>query len=113
MTRGPPRPCGSATALLWQLRNFCEPARQETPLGVAVRELERAPVGVAGLVAPVETAEQVGAGGVEEVVALERELVHQLQSTLRPARHRDGDRAIQLHDGRRRVTEELRVERRD
>jgi hypothetical protein len=65
------------------------------------------------LVAAVETAEELAARGVVEVVAVERQPFHQLKAALGPFGHRHGDGPVQLHDGRRCVTLELGVEEGD
>src|SRR6201999_3459145 len=76
---------------------------EELPLDVALGEGERGAVGGGGLAAAVEPAQQVGACGVEEVVAVELgELVHQLEA--RGGAVALGDRygPVQRRDRRRR-----------
>src|SRR5579864_487914 len=85
-------------------------ALEEGALALVRRQLERAAVRVGGVVALAEPAQEVGARGVEEVVALERQPVEQREAGARAVRHRDGDRAVQLDDRRRVRTRELAVE---
>jgi hypothetical protein len=51
------------------------------------------------LLCAVETTEQVGARGVEVLVAVEPHAVDQRKPGLRPFGLGDGDRSVQLHDG--------------
>src|SRR5919201_6830142 len=71
----------------------------------------------AGLVETAELGEEVAAHARQEVVALEQRLrgqrIDELEARRRPERHRQRDRPIQLHDGRRRNLGEGIVERRD
>src|SRR5438067_767594 len=71
----------------------------------------------ARLVETAEPGEEVAAHARQEVVALERRLrgqrIDELEARRRPERHRERDRPIQLHDGRRRNLGERIVERRD
>src|SRR6476469_6630218 len=67
-----------------------------------------------GGVAPVEPAQEIGPRRVERHVAVEPlDAVDQLEAVLRPVRHRDRGRSVQLDDGRRREAQELAVERND
>ena len=65
-----------------------EPALEEAPLGVRVHELERALVGGAGLVGALEPAQQLGAGRVQVVVAVELEPLDERERRLDVARPR-------------------------
>ena len=59
-----------------------------------------AAVGLRGLVGPVQAAQQVGAGRVQQVVAVEEAALQagdQLEAALRSLRHRHRDGAVQLH----------------
>jgi hypothetical protein len=71
----------------------------------------------ARLVEAAELGEEVAAHARQQVVALERRLrgqrVDELEAGRRAERHRDRDRAVQLHDRRRRELGERVVERRD
>ena len=62
--------------------------------------------------AAAEPAQQVGADGVEEVVAVEVELVDERERGLRPVDLGDRDGAVERDDRARREREELVVERR-
>src|SRR5215470_7103412 len=77
-----------------------EPALEEATLVVRVRELERTRVLGARLVGAVEAAEQVGACGVEVLVSVEVEPVDEGEADGGTIHLRDGDRSVQLHDGR-------------
>src|SRR4029453_7715774 len=63
-----------------------QPPLQEPPLGVRVNELERPVVGGAGLFDPIEPAQQLRAGRVEVVVALELEALDQVEGGFGVAR---------------------------
>jgi len=61
-----------------------------------------------------EPAQQVGSGGVKEVVVVEAlDRVGECEPFRRPVSHRDRDGAIQLDDRRRREVEQPAVEKRD
>ena len=77
-----------------------EPPLQQPPLGVVVDELQRPPVGVAGIVLPAQAAQQLAAGGVEVAVVVELQPVDDRQRRLRPVGLGNGDRAVQLDDRR-------------
>ena len=76
-------------------------------------EPQRAVVGRAGLVDPIEPAQQLRASGVQVVVVLELEALRQREGGLDVARFRDGDRVVQLDDRRAGAAGELAVQGRD
>src|SRR6266511_5299200 len=98
----------SASAL-----ELCPPALEKEPLGVRVYEVERAVVGRAGVVDSVEPAQQLCAGRVEIVVAVELEALDQGERGLDLAGFGDGDGPVQLDDRRAGEAGELAVQRRD
>ena len=69
-------------------------------LGVRVDELERARVGCPGVVDAVEPAQQLGAGGVQVVVAVELEAVDERERGLDVAGLGERRRVVQLDDRR-------------
>jgi hypothetical protein len=85
---------------------------QEHPLGVRGDELERVLVGGAGLLDALQAAENLCAGRVQIVVAIEREPVDERQRSLRLARLRERRRVVELDDRRARLAGQLAVERR-
>src|SRR3982751_1325579 len=67
----------SAVAMTSVLRDFGEAAREEAPLGLRLRERERAAIRSGRLVDPLQAAEQIRARSVVEVVFIERQVVHE------------------------------------
>src|SRR6266498_1329364 len=92
-------------------------AREEGALDRVGGQGQGAAVGGGRLGDAAEAAQQVGAGGVEEVVAVQRagggELLDPGEALLRAVGHGDRDRAVQLHDGRGGHAAQGVVERQD
>src|SRR5262249_60458829 len=74
--------------------HFGDATAQEALLRLGGRERERALVGAAGLVAPAQPPEEVGARGVEVLVAVEVEDVDEREARGRPFCFGDRDRAL-------------------
>ena len=85
---GGTRGCGRCSPPYLGWLELGEPPFEEAPLGVGVRELERAVVGDPRLVAPIEAAQQLGAGRVQVVVAVELEPVDDREAGARARRPR-------------------------
>src|SRR5258708_20174699 len=73
---------------------------QEAPLRIGADELERSPIGTTGLLGAAQPAQQVGAGGMEIVVAVEIEPLDRAQPRLGSPRLGNRHSAIAGADGR-------------
>src|SRR3954467_6788300 len=86
-------------------RQLAQAPLEEAALGLLAGEGEGARVGGAGVRGPSQAAEEVGAGGVREVVvgqlAAREEDVDERQAGGRAVAHGHGGGAVQLHHGRR------------
>src|SRR4051794_5043651 len=103
----------SAAAMTRVLRDFGEPAREEAPLGLRLRKRKRATVRSGGLVDALQPAQEIRPCSVIQVVFVERQVVHECETALRPFGHRDRDGSIQLDDRGSRLLCKAAVERRD
>ena len=90
-----------------------EPPLQKPPLGVVDDELQRAGVGGTRIRVATDAAQQLGARGVEVVVAVEVELDRSDPAHVRVAGLRNRDRAVERDDGRAGQSRQRSVERRD
>src|SRR4051794_24828635 len=75
-----------------------QPLLEEAPLGLVVHQLEGAAVRQARLVDATEPPQQLRARGMQVVVAVELEPVHQVQGGLHVARLGHRRRLVELHD---------------
>src|SRR5690348_7322403 len=94
-------------------KHLSEPCGQETLLGTRGGERERPLVGDTRLRVAAEPPEQRGACGVEVAVPVEVERVEDREAGLRPRGLGNGDRAVEINDGRWRDTGERLVEQHD
>ena len=83
---------------------------EEVPLGVGRRQGGGAFVGGRGLAVAAQPPEQIGSGGVEGVVAVQVQLVHQRERGGRAVDLADGDGAVEGDDRGRGDREQLVVE---
>src|SRR5438477_737611 len=92
-----------------------EPSLEDPPLGLVGDERKGARVGGARRLRASEAPEQVAAGGVEEVFAVELPAggngVEPRQTRLRAVTHGDGDGVVQVDDGGAGYAAEELVER--
>src|SRR4051794_28527484 len=77
-----------------------EPSFQEPSFGALFRQLERARVLARGLVGAVEAAQEIGPCRVEVAVPVERQRIDEPKALRGACDLGDGDRAVQLDDGR-------------
>ena len=86
-----------AGSLTYRASHTRQTAFEEGELGFVGRQLDGAFVRPCGLLVAAEAAEEIGAGGMEEVHLVERrlELVDQRKTGLRAFGHRDGDGAVE------------------
>src|SRR4051794_3325495 len=103
----------SAAAMTGVLRDFGEPAREEAPLGLRLRQRKRATVCGGRLVDALQAAQEIRACSVIQVVLVERQVVHECETVLWAFGHRDRDSPIQLDDRRPRLLCKAAVERGD
>ena len=82
-------------------------------LGVRRCQLGGTFVGCRGLAVPAQPPEQIGPCGVERVVVVQIQLVHQSQRRSRARHLADGDRAVEGHDRRRGKSKQLVVQSQD
>src|SRR5215471_9999998 len=91
-----PQRCGKARTL-----QLGEAALQISALDAIRHQCERSPIGISRSFERTEPAQQIGAGSVKEVIALEftraAELVDELEPASRSLTHSDGDGAVQQH----------------
>src|SRR5207247_7405933 len=87
-----------------------EPPLEEPPLGRGLDELERADVRGMCLFDPVEPAQQLGAGGVQVVVAVELDAFQEVERGLDLAGFGEGGGAVELDDRGPGESSELAVE---
>src|SRR5262245_36876327 len=95
------------------LRDFGQAAGEEAAFGFRLRELECAPICRGGLVDAFQSAEQIGARRVVQVVLVEWQVVHQREAVFRSLGHGDGDGAVEVDNRRRGLSVELPVARGD
>ena len=74
-------------------------ALEEHPLGLVGCVPDGAAILLVRVFIASETREEVGADGVEDVVAVERELLHERERDVRPVDLGDRDRAVERDDG--------------
>jgi hypothetical protein len=94
-------------------RQLPAPPAEVGPFGLVLGEGQRGVVGRPRLLGPAQSAEQVGAGRVPGVVAVEREPVHLGQRHRRAVELGHDDRAVERDDGGGRDGVQLGVERGD
>src|SRR5215204_7811948 len=101
----PPRAARVATAALSPpsraRAQLLDASAQETALGLLRCQRERALECVDGFVVAAQPAEELAARGVEVVVPVELQLVHDRERSLRALGLGDRDGAVQLDDGLR------------
>ena len=78
---------------------LCEPPLEEAALRLRGRELDCPPIGGARLAGASKAAEELGAGGVQVLVVVEREAVDDPERRLRAVDLGDRDGAVELDDG--------------
>src|SRR5262245_7605239 len=102
----PVRSSDRSRSPLCQLR---QPALEEAPFRAVVGELPRASIGVTRLVHAPEAAQELSPRRVQVAEIVETEVVEDAQTSLRAVGLGDGDRAVELHDGRAGQARELAV----
>src|SRR6266516_3670245 len=96
-TRWKPAPATCSTSPVRSARSSAtEP--EEVPLGVCRRHGGRTLVGGRGLAVAAQPPKQIGSGGVERVVVVQVQLVHQRQRGSGALDLADGDGAVEGHD---------------